>query len=116
MANPDIPGWLTAIFTAAGAGIGAAARSIVVRWRSRRERHAQDSMAEATAADTLVRSALGLVRELQLELESLRQRLSMCQSERRLQEDVITQLRDLVDTLTEERDTLAKLLEEATRP
>ncbi len=115
MANPEFPGWLTAIFTAAGAGVGAAARTIVNRWRNRKQTAAQIGVAEASAANTLVGTAMRLLSQLQVELESVKEQLAFCREERRLQEDVLTDLRVIVETLTEERDSLQQLLDEATR-
>jgi len=114
LANPE--GWVTAVLTAAGAGLGAAARTIVNRWRNRKQTDAQVEVAEASAADTLVGTAMRLLTQLQVELESVKEQLAFCRQERRLQEDVLTQLRRLVEALTEERDSLQTLLDQATRP
>jgi hypothetical protein len=114
VANPE--GWVTAALTAAGAGIGAAARGLVSRWRNRKQDAAVAEVHEATAADTLVGTAMRLLTQLQLELESVKEQLGFCRAERRLQEDVLTDLREIVARLTEERDSLQKLLDEATRP
>lgn len=114
MANPE--GWLTAVLTAAAGGLGVAARSIVTRWRDRKKDEALVEVHEANAADTLVGTAMRLLSQLQLELESVKEQLAFCREERRLQEDVLVQLRELVAALTEERDSLQTLLDQATRP
>ena len=116
MANPEVPGWLTAVLTGAGAGLGAAARSLVSRWRNRRQNTAVSEVHEATAADTLVGTAMRLLEQLQAELESVKEQLGMCREERRTQEEVLIGLRSLVNTLTVERDSLRDLLDQATRP
>ena len=114
MANPE--GWVTAILTAAGAGIGAAARGLVSRWRNRKKENALAEVHEASAADTLVGTAMRLLTQLQLELESVKEQLAFCREERRLQEDVLTSLQEIVARLTDERDSLQSLLDQATRP
>ena len=114
MANPE--GWLTAVLAGAGAGIGAAAKALVDKWRTRHKDHAVAEVHEAQAADTLVGTAMRLLQQLQLELESVKEQLAFCREERRLQEDVLTDLRSIVEVLTEERDSLQQLLDQATRP
>lgn len=116
MANSDTAGWLTGLLTAAGAALGAAARTIISRWRSRRHRQADFKGQEATTADTLVGTAMRLLEQLQCELESVKEQLGQCREERRTQEEVLVGLRSLVNTLTSERDSLRDLLDQATRP
>lgn len=116
MANPSMPAWLAAVLAPAGAVIGGVAGKLVERWRLRRRDHAIADVHEATAADKLVGTALGLVEQLRLELEQMRERLATCQKERSLQENMLAALREIIGTLTEERDSLRTLLDEATRP
>jgi hypothetical protein len=116
MATPELPAWLTGILVPAAGVVGAFAKSLLARWRSRHQTVAEAEAAEASVADTLVGTALRLVEQLQLELESMRERLAQCQAERRLQEEVLVGLREIVARLTEERDAMRNLLDQATRP
>ena len=116
MANPEVPGWITGLLAAAGAGLGAAARSLVGWWRNRKRADAVIEVHEASAADTLVGTAMRLLQQLQAELESVKEQLAFCREERRTQEEVVVGLRLLVNRLTEERDSLRELLDQATRP
>lgn len=111
MPSPNLPAWLTGILAPASAVLGAVAKGLLDRWRHRPKDQADLHAANANAADTLVGTAMRLIEQLQLELESLRERLAFCQKERDLQEDVIGRLRDLVDTLAEERDAMRTLLD-----
>ncbi len=116
MANPALPGWLAACAAAAGTGLGAAASKLIDKWRGRKQTKANVQVVEATAADKLVGTAMRLLDQVQGELEALRVQLGQCRDERRMQEDVIVGLRDLVARLTTERDSLRDLLDQATRP
>lgn len=116
MANPALPGWLAAIAAAAGTGVGAAASKLVDKWRNRKTAAAAVEAHEATTADKLVGTAMRLLDQVQEELADLRIQLGQCRDERRMQEDVIVGLRTLIDRLTEERDSLRELLDQATRP
>ena len=116
MANPALPGWITATLAPAGAIIGAVAGKLVDRWRHRPKDRSIIEVHEATAADKLVGTALRLLEQVQEELEMLRSQLGMCREERRSQEDVIVGLRCLIERLTNERDSLRDLLDQATRP
>ena len=115
MANPSLPAWLTGVLAPTAAVIGALAKSMLDRWRNRREDHALAEVHEASAADTLVGTALRLLEQVQEELETLRAQLGQCRDERRSQEDVIVGLRCLIERLTSERDSLRDLLDQATR-
>jgi hypothetical protein len=116
MANPSLPAWLTGTLVPLGAVLGAFAKSLLEKWRHRRTDRAQAAVGMATAADTLVGTAMGLLDQVQTELEAIRLQLGQCREERRMQEDVIVGLRQLVERLTQERDSLRELLEQAARP
>lgn len=116
MANPSLPAWLTGVLTPLGAVLGVTASKLVDRWRNRKRDRAVAEVHEATAADKLVNTALRLLEQVQAELEELRTQLTACKDERRLQEQVIVGLRELVERLTQERDSLRDLLDQATRP
>jgi hypothetical protein len=116
VANPQLPGWLAAIAAAAGTGIGAAASKLIDKWRGRSQARAAMQVHEATAADKLVGTAMRLLDQVQEELAGLRVQLGQCRDERRMQEEVVVGLRELIVRLTTERDSLRELLDQATRP
>jgi hypothetical protein len=116
VANPALPGWLAALAAAAGTGIGAAASKLVDKWRNRKQNRAATQAHEATTADKLVGTAMRLLDQVQEELADLRVQLGQCRDERRAQEDVIVGLRSLIERLTQERDSLRDLLDQATKP
>lgn len=116
MANPTLPGWLAATAAAFGTALGAGASKLIDRWRCRKQRKAAVQVHEASAADKLVGTAMRLLDQVQEELAGLRVQLGMCRDERRMQEEVIVGLRTLIARLTEERDSLRELLDQATKP
>ena len=116
MANPSLPGWLAAVAAGIGTGLGAAASKLIDKWRNRKATAAAVQVHEASAADKLVGTAMRLLDQVQEELSGLRVQLGQCRDERRMQEEVIVGLRMLITRLTEERDSLRELLDQATRP